>query len=104
MRPRYWPHPSRRALRAPQDEEIERLALRLRERISMSVDDREGSRPTGPWSPPPSTPRAPQPAPAQPARWRLSWSTIAFLLIVLTVGIRAFRDLSSPEAWAYWKD
>ena len=70
----------------------------------MSVDDREGSRPTGPWSPPPSTPRAPQPAPAQPARWRLSWSTIAFLLVVLSVGISAFRDLSSPEAWAYWKD
>jgi hypothetical protein len=70
----------------------------------MSVDNREGSRPTGPWSPPPSTPRAPQHAPAQPARWRLSWSTIAFLLVLLSVGIRAFHDLSSPEAWAYWKD
>ena len=25
-------------------------------------------------------------------------------LIVLGVGIRAYRDLSRPDAWAYWKD
>jgi hypothetical protein len=29
---------------------------------------------------------------------------LAFLLIVLSIGIRAFRDVSRPEAWAYWKD
>lgn len=31
-------------------------------------------------------------------------STIVFSLIILGVGIRAYRDLSRPEAWAYWKD
>jgi len=32
------------------------------------------------------------------------WSAILFILIVSGVGIRAYRDLSRPEAWAYWKD
>ena len=27
-----------------------------------------------------------------------------FILIILGVGIRAYRDLSRPEAWAYWKE
>jgi hypothetical protein len=27
-----------------------------------------------------------------------------FTLIVLGVGIRAYRDLSRPEAWSYWKE
>jgi hypothetical protein len=31
-------------------------------------------------------------------------SAILFLLIVGGVGIRAYRDLSRPEAWAYWRD
>lgn len=32
------------------------------------------------------------------------WSVIFFLLLILSFGIRAYRDLSRPEAWAYWKD
>jgi hypothetical protein len=32
------------------------------------------------------------------------WSVAIFVLIILGVGIRAYRDLSRPEAWSYWKD
>jgi hypothetical protein len=32
------------------------------------------------------------------------WSAALFILIVAGVGIRAYRDLSRPEAWSYWKD
>jgi hypothetical protein len=35
---------------------------------------------------------------------RLPWSVIFFVLLLTSVGIRAFKDLSRPEAWAYWKD
>ena len=31
-------------------------------------------------------------------------SIIFFGLIVLGVGIRAYRDMSRPEAWDYWKE
>jgi hypothetical protein len=31
-------------------------------------------------------------------------SVAIFTLIVLGVGIRAYRDLSRPEAWSYWKE
>nr|WP_218625810.1 hypothetical protein [Bradyrhizobium sp. dw_411] len=31
-------------------------------------------------------------------------STLIFILLVAGLGIRAYRDLSRPEAWAYWKD
>jgi hypothetical protein len=31
-------------------------------------------------------------------------SVAMFILIILGVGIRAYRDLSRPEAWAYWKE
>jgi hypothetical protein len=69
----------------------------------MPVDDRDQSRPTGPWSPPP--PRATSAtAQMQAPRWRLSGSAIIFMLLLLGVGIRAFKDLSQPDAWAYWKD
>jgi hypothetical protein len=27
-----------------------------------------------------------------------------FALMVLLVGARGYKDLSRPEAWAYWKD
>lgn len=92
----------------------------------MPVDDREPSRPTGPWSPPPGArspagpssqagpwspagspppPRAPSAPPqVQSSTWRLSGSAIVFALLLLGVGIRAYRDLSRPEAWGYWKD
>ena len=69
----------------------------------MPVDDRDQSRRSGPWDPPP--PRAPVAPPRVAApKWRLSWSAIIFMLLLLGVGIRAFRDLSQPDAFGYWKD
>jgi hypothetical protein len=43
--------------------------------------------------------------PIQPprARWHF-WSVAIFILLLSGVGIRAWRDLSQPEAWHYWKD
>ncbi len=70
----------------------------------MPADDRDGSRPTGPWSPPPVASGSAPRTPPQPARRRLPWSAIFFVLLLASVGIRAFSDLSRPEAWAYWKD
>ncbi|WP_346283143.1 hypothetical protein [Bradyrhizobium sp. BRP22] len=32
------------------------------------------------------------------------WSIVIFVLLISSVGIRAYRDLSEPAAWAYWKD
>jgi len=83
----------------------------------MPVDDREDGAnqfrrsPSGPWvAPPPRTPlnppRPPQPpAPSRAARRRRPfWSVAIFTLLALGWGIRAYRDVSRPEAWAYWKD
>ena len=39
-----------------------------------------------------------------PRRKRHFWSVAIFVLLVSGVGIRAYRDLSQPEAWDYWKD
>jgi hypothetical protein len=41
--------------------------------------------------------------PARRSRRNLLSAAI-FLLLILGVGIRAFRDLSRPDAWDYWKD
>src|SRR5438445_4819365 len=81
-------------------------------RVRLSDDNQhEGSRfqasPTGPRVAPPrglgSVPPPPQPRHA--ARFRPSFlSVIVFVLLISGVGIRAYRDLSQPEAWAYWKD
>jgi membrane-bound ClpP family serine protease len=74
----------------------------------VSADDRETNRfersPTGPWVTPPRAPpsQPPKPAPA-PGRRRI-WSVVIFVLLMSSVGIRAYRDLSRPEAWAYWRD
>ena len=83
----------------------------------MPVDDREESEsdfrrpPTGPWVTPPRAacePAADTPAGAAAAQGCICatsmLSTVLFSLIVLGVGIRAYRDMSRPEAWAYWKD
>ncbi|MGA9091043.1 MAG: hypothetical protein WB420_18275, partial [Bradyrhizobium sp.] len=79
----------------------------------MPVDDRqnEGSHfrksPTGPWVAPPHAPTSPPPvAPHHAAgrRRRPIWSVVVFILLISGFGIRAYRDLSRPEAWAYWKD
>ena len=74
----------------------------------MLDDDRKfKSSPTGPWAAPPRSPPNPSPAP-QPRgfgrRRRPIWSAAFFGLLVLGIGIRAYRDLSRPEAWTYWKE
>jgi hypothetical protein len=78
-------------------------------------DDRSDRRaplrnsPTGPWVAPPrpradSSP-APQPTPTMTGRRRWPvWSILFFSLLMLSIGIRAYRDLSRPEAWVYWKE
>ena len=60
-----------------------------------------GQAPPSPWLTPP--PRAPQPPPAARSKWPLA-SIAIFLLLVSSVGIQAYRDLSRPDAWDYWKD
>lgn len=37
-------------------------------------------------------------------RRRPIWSVIIFSILILSVGIRAYRDISRPEAWAYWTE
>lgn len=83
----------------------------------MPVDDRqdEGSQfrqsPTGPWVAPPRAPISqPSRQPQTVARYatargrRPIWSVVLFALLISGVGIRAYRDISRPEAWAYWKE
>lgn len=66
--------------------------------------------PTGPWvTPPRAAPRSPahqRITAADPSvyRWRRLASITFFVVIVAGTGVRAYRDLSRPEAWAYWKD
>ena len=44
-------------------------------------------------------------APIKTARFRPSfWSIAVFILLASGIGIRAYRDLSRPDAWDYWKD
>jgi hypothetical protein len=50
-----------------------------------------------PVEPPPVPPSAPH-------RKRPSWSVAVLVLLLAGVGIRAYRDLSRPDAWDYWKD
>jgi len=64
------------------------------------------SSPTGPLVP------APPWANGRPAAraWRIRgprryyWSLAFFILLIAGSGIHAYRDLSRPDAWAYWKD
>jgi hypothetical protein len=62
--------------------------------------------PTGPWSAPTPEPTRPPPRPAAYARGtrRRYLSVAFFVLMILGIGIRAYKDLSRPEAWAYWKE
>lgn len=58
--------------------------------------------PARPWgSPPPDQPQ--QPAP-KTSHWTLLFSIFFAVLILAPVSIRAYRDLSTPQAWGYWKD
>jgi hypothetical protein len=73
-----------------------------------SQDGGNGSRrsPTGPAVTPPRSLAAqplPQPAQAPRRQWHF-WSAAIFVLLVSGVVIRAYQDLSRPEAWDYWKD
>ena len=81
----------------------------------MSVDNHdEGSRfqtsPTGPRVTAPRGPAShappppPAPPPYAPRKRRPFWSVLVAVLLISGIGIRAYRDLSQPEAWAYWKD
>jgi hypothetical protein len=76
----------------------------------LSVDDRQDgagrsrSSPTGPWVAPPRKPVAPAPLPRTAGNKRRLLSVVIFVLLISGIGIRAYRDLSRPEAWAYWKE
>ena len=78
----------------------------------MSDQDNQGGEkdfrrsPTGPSVTAPHIPRyQPPPPPAQaPRRKRNIWSIAIFVLLVSGVAIRAYQDLSQPDAWDYWKD
>ncbi|MBR0800091.1 hypothetical protein JQ615_32460 [Bradyrhizobium jicamae] len=93
----------------------------------MSVDDRQDdgtgvhrASPTGPRVAPPrqapggTTPRQPPPRPASPPRVKTAslrsafrpsfWSVVIFVLLSSGVGIRAYRDLSRPGAFDYWRE
>ena len=62
--------------------------------------------PTGPSVVAPRIPlHQPPPPPAQAPRRRPNfWSLAIFVLLVSGVAIRAYQDLSQPDAWDYWKD
>jgi hypothetical protein len=55
--------------------------------------------PREPISQPQATPRV-----AAGNRRRPIWSVLIFVLLISSVGIRAYKDLSRPEAWAFWKE
>ena len=62
--------------------------------------------PTGPRVAPPRDLTGPPATPPRPVSRRrpLFWSVVVFILLMSGFGIRAYRDLSRPEAWDYWKD
>jgi hypothetical protein len=70
--------------------------------------ERGNARRPGPWDRPATPPTAAQRPRASELlserRWTSRLSVIAFVLIVATTVIQAFKDVSRPEAWAYWKD
>jgi hypothetical protein len=73
---------------------------------SQSEENRFRRSPTGPAVAAPRIPAGQaSPPPVQPPRHkRHFWSIAIFILLVSGVCIRAYRDLSQPEAWHYWKD
>jgi hypothetical protein len=78
----------------------------------LSVDDRrdEGNRfRTSPTGPAVAAPRTPADQSRTSCRHvigtsRRFGSVLIFILLISGFGIRAYRDLSRPEAWGYWKD
>jgi hypothetical protein len=79
----------------------------------LPIDDRQNevnhfrNSPTGPSVARPgasiSQPRAPKRF-AVGKRGRSIWSAAIFIVLISSIAIRAYRDLSHPEAWAYWKE
>lgn len=71
-----------------------------------SSNDREPGRPiespARPWGEPPVAPQQPG-RPRSRNRGPLFSILLAVVLLAL-YGVRAYQDLSSPSAWAYWKD
>jgi hypothetical protein len=78
----------------------------LSTRDNQGGENRFRRSPTGPAIAPPRIPagRAPAPPVQPPRRKQHFWSVAIFILLVSGVVIRAYRDLSQPEAWDYWKD
>jgi hypothetical protein len=78
----------------------------------LSVEDRQNegggfrSSPTGPRVAPPRQPvnEAPPRLPYPGRSRRPIWSVTVFVLVLSGIAIRAYRDLSRPEAWDYWKE
>jgi len=65
-----------------------------------------GETPARPWGPPAgSSADGPRP-PSEPAgRRKIPLLSILFVVLMLAlVGGRAYQELSTPQAWAYWKD
>lgn len=75
---------------------------------SQSDENRFRRSPTGPAVTAPRIPHrqaaAPLPPAPPPRRRRHFWSVAIFVLLLAGVGVQAWRDLSEPEAWHYWKD
>ena len=79
----------------------------------MPFDDRQDeanrfrNSPTGPAVAPPRAsiggPQAPKRVTVGRRR-RSIWSLAIFIVLISGIGIRAYRDISRPEAWAYWKE
>lgn len=63
--------------------------------------------PARPWGSPPADPGSDKPTSQLPRRrfGRNSLMSVLFAVLILALwGGRAYQDLSSPSAWAYWKD
>ena len=70
---------------------------------------RELTEQPSPWlqASPPPPPQYSQPQSQQPQAPRRKWpigSIVIFTLLLSSIGIQAYRDLSRPDAWDYWKD
>jgi hypothetical protein len=64
--------------------------------------ENDPNEPARPWGAP-RPDQSPPPAPRTARRIPLL-SILFFVLMLALVGARAYRDLSTPQAWAYWKD
>jgi hypothetical protein len=76
----------------------------------VSFDDRQDQpsqfrrSPTGPRVAPPRQRANPPAVTLAAGSRRYVWSVVIFILLFSSFGIRAYRDLSRPDAWAHWKD